>query len=390
MKEIYLDYAATTRPLQEVAEAVAVSMINTYGNPSSLHKKGVEAETILKETSDKLSKMLGCLADEIIYTSGGTESNNMAILGLCAAYKRRAHKLITSSVEHPSVLETFKYLQTQGFEVCIIGVDKEGMLDLEALQKAIDKETLLVSIMHVNNEIGTVQDIERIGGLIKQKNKDTFFHVDAVQSFGKAPISVKKCNIDLLSISAHKFYGPRGVGVLYKNKDVRINPLIYGGGQQKGIRAGTENVPGIAGMLKACNYADQNMERLNAHYRTCKMYLSDSVLEHIPDTFINGPDKSKGAPHILNIGFRGIKSEVLLHALESKGIYVSSGSACSSNKKVKSTVLSAIGNKKEDLDNAIRFSFGMDTSLEELSYVADKLEEQVMLLRKYTLGGRHK
>lgn len=390
MKEIYLDYAATTKPLNEVARAVAESMINTYGNPSSLHKKGVEAETILKDANDRLSKMLGCLTDEIIYTSGGTESNNMAIIGVSNAYRRRGNKLITSSIEHPSVLETFKHLETQGFELCIIGVDKKGMLDLEALENAIDKETLLVSIMHVNNEIGTVQDIEEIGRLIKQKNKDVFFHVDAVQSFGKIPISVKKSKIDLLSISAHKFYGPRGMGVLYKTRDVRIQPLIYGGGQQKGLRAGTENVPGIAGIAEACNYAAQNMEALNAHYKACKMHLAEAVLTNISDTFINGPDKSEGAPHILNIGFKNIKSEVLLHALESKGIYVSSGSACSSNKKVQSTVLSAIGNKKEDLDNALRFSFGRDTSVEDIAWTVDKLKEQVTLLRKYTLGGRHK
>jgi len=388
MKEIYLDHAATTKPLSKVVETVADVMLNLYGNPSSLHKKGIEAETIIKKSNQFIAQAIGCSPDEIIYTSGGTESNNTAIIGTSYAYKRRGQKIITSSMEHPSVLETFKYLQMQGFEVCIIGVNKQGYIDVEALKEAIDDKTILVSLMHVNNEIGTVQAVDEIGELIKHKNKDTLFHVDAVQSFSKVPLHVKRAKIDLLSISAHKFYGPRGVGLLYKSKQVRMHPLMYGGGQQKEIRPGTENTPGIAGMYEACQYVTSHTS-LIANYSSCKEHLAAGILSSIPDTFINGPPINEGAPHILNIGFKNVRAEVLLHALEQKGIYVSSGSACSSNKKSYSHTLAAIGNKKEDYDNAIRFSFGKDTTLQNINDTLSVLREEVALLRRYTLGGKH-
>lgn len=388
MKEIYLDNAATTKPLQEVADAVADTMINVYGNPSSLHKKGIEAETTIKIAGEYISKVAGCLPDEMIYTSGGTESNNTALIGASFAYKRRGNKIIASSIEHPSVAEAFKYLQTQGFEICTASVDAQGYIDVEALKNLIDDKTILVSIMHVNNEIGTVQDINKIGEMIKLKNKETLFHVDGVQSFCKIPINVKKAKIDFLSVSAHKFYGPRGIGILYKNKQVRIHPLMYGGGQQKNLRSGTENTPGIAGMFKACQYVFENMNSITEKHITCKKYLAHQILTHIPDTFINGPDIVEGAPHILNIGFKNVRAEVLLHVLEQKDIYVSSGSACSSNKKSYSHTLEAIGNEKEDFDNAIRFSFGLDIAEEDIDYTVGVLKEQVALLRRYTLGGK--
>jgi cysteine desulfurase len=385
MKEIYLDNAATTKPLQKVADTVADIMINVYGNPSSLHKKGMEAETIIKTSREFIAKGIGCLPDEIIFTSGGTESNNTALIGASYAYKRRGQKIITSSIEHPSVSETFKYLKNQGFEIEIIEVDKQGYVNLSALKEAIDQETILVSLMHVNNEIGTVQPIDKIGELIKLKNKDTLFHVDAVQSFSKVPLQVKKAKIDLLSMSSHKFYGPRGIGVLYKSKQVRLHSLLYGGGQQKDMRSGTENTPGIAGTLEACRYVTDNMSALTKHYKNCKEHLADGILSSIPDTFVNGPSLEDGAPHILNIGFKNVRAEVLLHALEQKGIYVSSGSACSSNKKSYSHTLAAIGNNKEDFDNAIRFSFGLETTVEDINYTLEVLKEQVALLRRYII-----
>ncbi len=388
MKEIYLDNAATTKPLQEVADVVADTMINVYGNPSSLHKKGVEAETIIKSSNEFISKMIGCGQDELIYTSGGTESNNAAIIGISTAYHRTGNRIITSAIEHPSVLETFKYLESLGFEVVSVPVDREGYIQTEALEEAVNPQTILVSIMHVNNELGTVQNLEKIGRLVKVKNSAAFFHVDAVQSFGKLPIHVKKAKIDLLSASAHKFYGPRGIGFLYKAKSTRIVPIFYGGGQQKNNRSGTENVPGIAGMLEACRYVHANSKQLRTHYLECKHYLAHHILHNIPDTFVNGPEADQGAPHILNIGFRNVRAEVLLHALEQKGIYVSSGSACASNKKVHSHALAAIGNKKDDFDNAIRFSFGLETNKEMLDKTAAVLKEQVELLRRYTLGGK--
>lgn len=387
-REIYLDNAATTKPLEEVVKAVSETMLKTYGNPSSLHKKGIEAETIIKTASQFFASKIGCLPEEIIYTSGGTESNSTAIIGTAMAYKRRGQKIITSAIEHPSVTEVFKYLETQGFKICTLEVDHEGYVNLEDLEAAIDDETILVSIMHVNNEIGTIQPLEKIGTLIKRKNKETLFHVDAVQSFGKLPIQVKRMQIDLLSISAHKFYGPRGVGLLYKNKQVRLQNLLHGGGQQKNLRSGTENVPGIAGALEACRYMYAKQESLLEHMRVCKKALVDGILQEIPDTWVNGPSLEEGMPYIANIGFKDIRAEVLLHALEDSGIYVSSGSACATHKKVKGGVLTAIGCERHNLDNAIRFSFSHDTTLEDLSMVIEVLKTQVTLLRKYIVGGR--
>lgn len=386
--EIYLDNAATTRPLEEVAQVVAKTMLEDYGNPSSLHKKGMEAENKLKEASQYFAKVLGCLPEEIYYTSGGTESNNTALIGAAMAYKRYGNKIITTAIEHPSVGEVFKYLESQGFEIETIGVDAEGKVDLEALEKAIDDQTILVSVMHVNNEIGTIEPIEAIGALIKSRNKETLFHVDAVQSFGKLPIQVKRAHIDFLSISAHKFYGPRGVGLLYKNKAVRMQSLLSGGGQQKNVRSGTENLPGIMGTLTAAKYVFEHHEAILSHMLACKKALAEGILENIPDTHINGPTVEEGAPYILNVRFKDIRAEVLLHALEQEGIYVSSGSACSSHKKVHDGVLVAIGCDKADRDNAIRFSFAHDTQLESIDHVIQVLKQQIPLLRRFTVGGR--
>lgn len=388
MKEIYLDNAATTRPYEEVAQVVSETMLHTYGNPSSLHKKGMDAENILKQASQFFARQIGALPEEMIYTSGGTESNNTAIIGAAMAYKRQGNRIITSAIEHPSVKEVFKYLEDQGFEVVTIGVDEQGNIDLEALREAINNETLLVSIMHVNNEIGTIQDLETIGSLIKEKNKETLFHVDAVQSFGKLPIHVKRAKIDFLSCSAHKFHGPRGVGLLYKNKAVRMQSLVYGGGQQKNVRSGTENVPGIAGTLKAAEITFSHQKEMMEHMKACKTYLANAILSEIPDTWLNGPSIEDSAPYILNIGFMDVRSEVLLHVLENEGIYVSSGSACSTHKKEKGGVLVAIGNGPKQLDHAIRFSFAYDTQIEDLKKVVEVLKMHIPLLRRYTPGGR--
>ncbi|MBE6022803.1 MAG: cysteine desulfurase [Cellulosilyticum sp.] len=387
-KEIYLDNAATTKPYDEVARVVSETMLHTYGNPSSLHKKGMDAENILKEASQFFARQLGALPEEIIYTSGGTESNNTAIIGAAMAYRRQGNKIITSAIEHPSVKEVFHYLNDQGFEVVTLGVNEKGEINLDELREAIDEQTILVSIMHVNNEIGTIQPIERIGQLIKEKNKETIFHVDAVQSFGKLPIHVKRAKIDFLSCSAHKFYGPRGVGILYKNKTVRMQSLVYGGGQQKNIRSGTENVPGVAGALKAAEITFAHQKEIFEHMKECKCYLAEAILSEIPDTWLNGPHLEESAPYILNIGFMDVRSEVLLHVLENEGIYVSSGSACSSHKKEKDGVLIAIGNAPKQLDHAIRFSFAHDTQIEDLKKVVEVLKMHVPLLRRYTPGGR--
>ncbi|OOB76783.1 MAG: cysteine desulfurase [Epulopiscium sp. Nuni2H_MBin003] len=370
---IYLDNAATTKPLPLVIERMSYVMQNVYANPSSLHKKGIEAENIIKEASEFFASKLGCTKEEIIYTSGGTESNNLAILGVAHAYKRYRNKLITTQIEHSSVKEVFNFLKQNGWEVYELNVNNEGYIDLDELEREINDNTALVSIMHVNNEIGTIQDITKIGDIIKRINKDTIFHVDAVQSFVKMPISVKNSRIDLLSVSGHKFYGPKGVGFLYKNSKVRLTNLFYGGGQQKNIRSGTENVQSIAGMHTAASVLFKVYPSLETH----KEYFANKILMQIEDTKVNGPKLGEGAPHILSITFARIKSEVLLHALEAKDIYVSSGSACSSNSNKKKGTLNAIG----VAEGAIRFSFGIDTTKEELDYVVKVLDSQVKLLR---------
>lgn len=392
MKEIYLDNGATTKPLEEVVEQMKTLMLEEYGNPSSYHKMGLQAEQNIKDSSDYFARVLQACPSEIIYTSGGTESNNMAIIGTALAYQRRGKRIITTQIEHPSVQEAFRHLESQGFEVTYVSVDKEGYIDLDQLIRAIDDQTTLVSVMHVNNEIATVQDIEKIGNKIKETNPQTLFHVDAVQSFGKIPIHRKRSAIDLLSISSHKIHGPKGVGLLYKNKNVRIHPLILGGGQQGGLRSGTENVAGIVGMHVAAKHAISNREAHAEKMSMIKEKLTKEIISRIDNSYVNGPDVSQGAPHIVNIGFQDIRSEILLHALEGENIYVSSGSACSTNKsKEVSATLVAIGKKGTELDQAIRFSFGVFNSIDEVDKVLLALEKNIPMLRKVLqLGGKRR
>ncbi|HHX61155.1 MAG TPA: cysteine desulfurase [Epulopiscium sp.] len=388
---IYLDNGATTQPLPIVAETMMKVMLEDYGNPSSYHTMGLTAEKHIKQASEYFSKVLQCTPDEIIYTSGGTEANNMAIIGTALAYNRTGKRIITTKIEHASVHEAFKYLEEQGFEVIYLSVDARGYIDLDELVSSINDETTLVSIMHVNNELGTVQDIKAIGQKIKEKNKNTLFHVDGIQSFTKVQINRRSSQIDLLSVSSHKIYGPKGVGLLYKNKNTKMNALLFGGGQQKGYRSGTQNVPGIVGMHIA---AQEIMGRFDEHAATIsalKQDLANSTLSTIEGTYINGPKVQDGAPHILNIGFENIKAEVLLHALEAAKIYVSSGSACSSNKKVTNSVLQAIGKNKEQLDQAIRFSFGINNTQDQMDETVLVLQKTIPMLRQVlSLGGRRR
>ena len=390
MKEIYLDNAATTKPFQEVVEAVSQTMLQTFGNPSSLHKKGIEAENLIKESSVFFAKTLGVTADEMIYTSGGTESNNLAILGCAYAYHRIGKKIITTTIEHASVDEVFTYLEGQGYEVVRIEVDQQGYINKEQLRDAIDAETILVSIMHVNNEIGTIQPIQEIGELIKRKNPDTFFHVDAVQAFGKLPIQVRKAKIDYLSISAHKFYGPKGIGILYKNKQARLINLLHGGGQQKNMRSGTENVPGVVGMHKAATILCDKMSEQSAQLMALKCYLYEQVTQKIEGVSLNGPILEEGAPHIINLYFKDVRAEVLLHTLERFNIYVSSGSACSSNKVTTNGTLQALQKEGLNQDGAIRFSFNLDNTKEEIDEVVKVLQAQLPILRKFVAGGKRR
>jgi len=392
MKEIYLDHAATTRPLQTVVDKMTQVMLGDYGNPSSYHKMGLQAEKHIKEASVYFAQVLQGSPDEIIYTSGGTESNNMAIIGTALAYQRIGKRIITTQIEHSSVKETFNYLKSQGFEVIYIPVDHEGYVDINQLVDNINDHTTLVSIMHVNNEIGTIQKVEIIGNLIKEKNPNTHFHVDGVQSFGKIPINRKRAAIDLFSMSGHKIYGPKGVGLLYKNKNTRIHPLILGGGQQEGYRPGTENVPGIVGMHEAARQVITNLDQNAKQISLLKQELTSNIISRIENVYVNGPDIIQGAPHIVNVGFKNIRSEVLLHALEGEDIYVSSGSACASNKdQGVSSTLEAIGKNELERDEAIRFSLGRDNTSEQIEKMILVLEKTIPMLRSVLrLGGKRR
>ncbi len=381
--EAYLDNSATTVCFEEVAHLMHKIMCEDYGNPSSMHHKGVEAEKYLRDATKTLADLLKADEKEILFTSGGTESDNIALIGTAMANHRRGRHLITTRIEHPAVLQTMAYLENQGFQVTYLPVDHEGKISLEDLGRAIRPDTILVSIMHTNNEIGSVQPIAEAGELIKRMNPQTLFHVDAVQGFGKFRIYPAKAHVDMLSVSGHKIHGPKGVGFLYIRKGARVNPIIYGGGQQKGMRSGTENVPGIAGLAKAAEMVYQNLDQ-----DMDRMYgLRDMLIEgisDIEDVRVNGCPGREGAAHIVSLSVRGVRSEVLLHALEERDIYVSAGSACSSNKPQTSATLKAIGVERELLDSTIRFSFSVFTTAEEIQYTIQALHELIPALRRYS------
>ena len=381
--EVYLDNSATTRCFDEVADYVAKIMMLDYGNPSSMHLKGVEAERYIRYAKDTLSRILKVNEKEIVFTSGGTESDNLALIGTAMAYARRGNHLITTKIEHPAILQTMQYLEGQGFEVTYLDVDEVGQVRIEDLQRALRPDTILVSVMHTNNEIGSLMPLQEIGEVVKSYHPNIVFHVDGVQGFGKAVIHPKKLKIDLLSVSAHKIHGPKGVGFLYINEKVRVLPILFGGGQQKGMRSGTENVPGIAGMAMAADKMYANLEEDCNRMRHLKQLFIDGISD-IPEVYVNGKTDEDSAPHIVSVSVAGVRSEVLLHALEEKGIYVSAGSACASNKPQTSATLLAIGVKKYLLDATIRFSFSVFTNEDEISYTVKALHELIPLLRRYT------
>ena len=379
----YLDNSATTKVSENVVNLMVKVMSDDYGNPSSLHMKGVEAEKYIKESKDIIAKLLKVDAKEIIYTSGGTESNNFAIIGAAFANKRSGNRIITSSIEHPSVLATMKYLEDNGFEVIYLPVDNKGVVDMEALKEAMTEDTILVSIMHVNNEIGAIEPVEEISKYIKSVNKEVVFHVDAIQSFGKLIIHPRKMGIDLLSVSGHKIHGPKGIGFLYASSKVKLKPIIFGGGQQKGMRSGTENVPGIAGIGLAAKEAYENFEEKISKMTSLKDYFIDRVTA-LDNVMVNSCKGVEGAPHVISVSFIGVRSEVMLHSLEDKNVYISSGSACSSNKPSVSATLKGIGLKPEQIDSTVRFSLSYDTTKEELDYAVDTIAGMIELLRKFT------
>ena len=380
--ECYLDNSATTRCFDETIKAVEEEMKTYYGNPSSMHKKGFEAEKKIREVTKIIASTLKCEESEIIYTSGGTEADNMALIGIARAYKRQGKHIITSSIEHAAILQTAEFLKEEGFEITYLPTDEKGIVDLEELKKSVREDTILVSIMGVNNEIGTVQPIEEISKIVKEKNPSALFHVDAVQAYGKIKLIPKKMGIDLMSVSGHKIHGPKGVGFLYVSYKTKIKPIIFGGGQQKALRSGTENVCGIMGLGAAVEKLFATFDDDTIRMRELREYMIEGLLK-IDGVRINGGQGEEAAPHIVSASISGVRAEVLLHSLEDKGIYISSGSACASNKPAVSETLKAINLPKELLDSTVRFSFSVFTSKEEIDYTLDCLKEIIEKLRMY-------
>ncbi len=431
--EAYLDNSATTRCSESVRDVVVRTMMEDYGNPSSKHQKGLDAEHYLRDARETIARTMKVNEKEIFFTSGGTESNNWALIGAAMANRRTGMHLITTAVEHAAVLMPMQYLKEQGFSVTYLPVDGRGLINLSDLEAAIREDTILVSVMYVNNEVGTVEPVEEAARLIKKKNPRTLFHVDAIQAYGKFSIYPKRTGIDMLSVSGHKIHGPKGIGFLYINEKVKIHPLILGGGQQKGMRSGTDNVPGAAGLAAAAKDAYEHLEE-NVEYlqklrgrmldglRALNERLTDdgtggadsgsgAFLEgrsedrrassserklregtgsaragqqRMPVIVINSGEDEHSAPHIVSAAFPGIRSEVLLHALEERGICVSAGSACTSNKKLPvSTVLKELHLRPELLESTLRFSFSRLTTEEEIDYCLKTLEELLPVLRRY-------
>ncbi|HIW21664.1 MAG TPA: cysteine desulfurase [Candidatus Dorea intestinavium] len=381
--KVYLDNAATTKAYEEVADLVKKVMCEDFGNPSSRHILGMEAEEYLTRAKESLGKELKVSPKEIFFTSGGTESDNLALIGGARALKRRGKHIISTNVEHPAIYNTLGYLEENGYEVTYLKVNEEGIISLEELKAALKEDTILVSIMHVNNEIGSIMPLKEIGKIIKDYNPKILFHVDGIQAYGKLKVHPKEFNCDLYSVSGHKLHGPKGVGLLYKKENVRITPIIFGGGQQKDLRSGTENVPGAAGIALASSLMYQNHEQKYERVKELKSRLIKG-LNKIEDIKINSLEKDSFSPYIVSVSVAGIRGEVLLHALEEKGIYVSSGSACSSNHPAISGVLRAIGVEEKYVDSTIRFSFCESNTKEEIDYTLETLYNIVPMLRRYT------
>ena len=382
--EAYFDNSATTKVLDCVKDAVVDAMCVNYGNAAAKHRKGVEAENLIREAKKAIADTLKVQEKEILFTSGGTESNNTALIGTALANRRAGKHLITTGVEHPSIYNTMSFLEEMGFEVTYLPVDHLGHISLEDLEKAIREDTILVSVMYVNNEVGAVEPIEAISQCIKKKNPKTLFHVDAIQAYGKYKICPKKQGIDLLSVSGHKIHAPKGVGFLYIRDGVKIRPILFGGGQQKGMRSGTENVPGCVGLGVAAREAYKDFDARIEKLYTLREHLITG-LKPLGGVTINGSEDRTNAPQIVSASFEGVRSEVLLHALEDKGVYVSSGSACSSNHPGISGTLKGIGVKKELLDSTIRFSLGDLNTEEEVDYAIGVLGELLPVLRRYQM-----
>ncbi len=376
---IYLDNASTTEPSENVKNAV-VDAMNNFGNPSSMHRLGINAENIIKKAQGNIANIISSNPGNIFFTSGGTESNNTAILGYCRQNKKRGMHIITTTVEHPSVLAPFKMLENEGFIVTYLKTDNFGLIDLNEFEEALTNDTIFVSVMAVNNEIGTIMPIDKLKPIMKKKAPKAVLHVDAVQAYGKIPIKVKQWGIDMLSASGHKIHAIKGTGILYIADNINIFPLLNGGGQQKNIRSGTENVVGIAAFSKA----SEDVLKYNKDYvGQLRDYLKNGIEKNIDRIKINESKKETQAEHILNISFLGLRSEILLHSLEMHEIYVSTGSACSTNKPMPSHVLTSIGCSRDEIDSAIRFSLSENLSFDDMDAVVEALKKEVYNIRKY-------
>lgn len=380
--DVYFDNSASTKVSEKAIEIMLKTMRDDYANTSGKHIKGVEAESYVKDAADIIAKTLKVKKGEIIFTSGGTESNNMALIGGAMSRKRYGKHIIISGIEHPAVYRPAEFLTEQGFELSVLPVNGEGQVDLEVLKSTIRDDTVLVSVMYVNNEIGAIEPVEEISKIIKAENKDILFHVDAIQAYTKLRINPKSQGIDMLSASAHKFHGPKGVGFLYIDSNVKINPIIFGGGHQRGMRSGTLNTTGIAGMGVAAKEAYDNFDERINKISDLKYYLMDE-LEKTEGAILNTGRGENFAPQVISVSFEDIRAEVLLHALEDRGIYVSSGSACSSNHPGISGTLKAIGVRENLLDATIRISLSELNNKEEADYFIKNLKELLPLLRKF-------
>lgn len=383
--EVYFDNSATTKVLDSVKDIVVRTMTEDYANASAKHRKGMEAERYIRDARAQIARTLRVADKEILFTSGGSESNNMAIIGTALANQRAGRHIITTAIEHPSVYNPMAFLEELGFTVTFLPVDQDGHICLKELEQTVREDTILVSVMYVNNEVGAVEPVEEIARVIKGRNPRVIFHVDGIQAYGKYRIRPKTQGIDLLSVSGHKIHAPKGVGFLYINSGVRIKPLILGGGQQGGLRSGTENVPGVAGLGVAAREMYEDLDGKIAHLTRLKDYLTDRLGE-LEGVRVNSKKGAESAPQIVSASFDGVRSEVLLHALADKGIYVSSGSACSSHHPGVSGTLKGIGLAPAALDATLRFSFGMFNTMEEIDYCIRMLQELLPVLRKYKRG----
>ena len=380
--QIYLDHAATTRPYDQVVQAVARTMQESFGNPSSLHQLGVEAEEALEKSREMIAASLQVEPGEVTFTSGGTETNNMVLKGISQARQKAGKHIIASAIEHKSVLNTLQAMEEQGFEVTYLPVTSHGIIDMNALRDALREDTILVSIMHVNNETGAIQPVDQVADILRKQKSQALLHSDAVQSYGKIPLHPKQSGIDLLTISSHKVHGPKGAGALYKDREVPMVPLIEGGEQERGLRSGTENLPAIVGFSKAVELNFHESFEKQQKMRHLKNTLHARLKEQFENLVTNTPEDEHAAPHILNVSFPRMKGEVLLRHLEAKGIFVSTGSACTSGRNTPSHVLNAMGVENDKVQGALRFSFSPENQQEDIEYVMEHMVPIVERLKK--------